>query len=224
MGSLEACYASDLQGVWALLPVPALFLVYLALGGGKQALRSGLPDARFVVVYGVVFASQTILDPLSAVAGRWLDVPVAVSTGLSFLFVWLGDFRVFAVVFPLDRRSRPWLRACAWACLVPAFDLLLYFGLVRRVWPEVPGQVLWLIHEAAFLAVALWLRSRVAGRHVRFLRSALVYVAAYYGLWASADLLILSGLDLGWGLRVVPNQLYYAFWVPFLHVLFFVRR
>ena len=33
----------------------------------------------------------------------------------------------------------------------------------------------------------------------------------YYSLWASADLLILTtGLDLGYGLRVVPNLLYYG--------------
>jgi DNA polymerase-3 subunit chi len=32
---------------------------------------------------------------------------------------------------------------------------------------------------------------------------------------ASADVLILMGVDAGWGLRVIPNQLYYAFFVPF---------
>ena len=48
------------------------------------------------------------------------------------------------------------------------------------------------------------------------LRRVLGYVAVYYALWASADVLILyGGLDVGWLLRVVPNQLYYAFFVPF---------
>ena len=34
-------------------------------------------------------------------------------------------------------------------------------------------------------------------------------------LWATADVLILAGVDLGWALRLLPNQLYYAFTVPF---------
>ena len=28
-------------------------------------------------------------------------------------------------------------------------------------------------------------------------------------------------LDLGWGVRIVPNQLYYALWVPFAYWRFF---
>ncbi len=37
------------------------------------------------------------------------------------------------------------------------------------------------------------------------------FVVLYYSLWASADLLILTtGLDLGYGLRVIPNLLYYG--------------
>ena len=57
-----------------------------------------------------------------------------------------------------------------------------------------------------------------AGRGVTLagpLRRLLVYVAVYYGLWAASDELILyGGLDAGWGLRVLPNQLYYSFWIP----------
>ena len=30
--------------------------------------------------------------------------------------------------------------------------------------------------------------------------------------------LILAGVDFGWGLRVLPNQLYYAFFVPFAYL------
>ena len=84
------------------------------------------------------------------------------------------------------------------------------------------------IHELAFLALALWLRgSRLpalaapepAG-HRAYLRRALAYVAAYYALWAAADVLILLSVELGWLLRIVPNQLYYAFWVPFAFFAF----
>ena len=48
------------------------------------------------------------------------------------------------------------------------------------------------------------------------------FTAAYYALWLAADVLIVvAGLDLGWALRMVPNQLYYAFWTPFVYFRFF---
>jgi hypothetical protein len=53
----------------------------------------------------------------------------------------------------------------------------------------------------------------------------MAYVAVYYALWALADVLILVGrLDAGWGLRVIPNQLYYALYLPFVYFRFFSRR
>jgi len=58
-----------------------------------------------------------------------------------------------------------------------------------------------------------------------FFRSTLLYVAVYYALWACSDLLIqIGGIDAGWLLRVVPNQLYYAWWVPVVFFAFFSRR
>ena len=98
--------------------------------------------------------------------------------------------------------------------------------------PELPEQALWLIYELCFLALALLLRNvylphkdpEDTGEHSRFLRGALSYVAVYYGLWASADaLILLAGLDAGWLLRALPNQLYYAFWVPFVFFTFLRR-
>ena len=41
---------------------------------------------------------------------------------------------------------------------------------------------------------------------------------------ALADVLILAGWDIGWALRVIPNQLYYVFWVPVVWALFFSPR
>jgi hypothetical protein len=55
-----------------------------------------------------------------------------------------------------------------------------------------------------------------------FLGALFGYSAAYYALWLTADVLIvLAGLDLGWAIRMVPNQLYYAFWTPFVYARFF---
>jgi hypothetical protein len=229
-GSFEALYASEWQAVWALLPVPAFFLVYWLGAGRRRAAGSGVPEAGFVAAYCGIFAVATLVDPISGgpVAHR---LPDAAATALMFLFVWLGDFWVLALVFALARVPGALRRAVPWAFAVPALDLLLYFILLRSLWPGVPGQVLWLIHEFAFLSLALWLRaawlpSRAEPEptgHRRFLRRALGYAALYYALWVTADLLILAGFDAGWALRIVPNQLYYAFWVPFVFFSFFRR-
>ena len=40
------------------------------------------------------------------------------------------------------------------------------------------------------------------------------------GFWSD----ILAGSDLGWALRVIPNQLYYSFCVPFVWWRFFAAR
>jgi hypothetical protein len=49
------------------------------------------------------------------------------------------------------------------------------------------------------------------------------WAGVYYALWAAADVLILAGVDAGWLLRCVPNQLYYGFTVPFVWWRFFSR-
>ena len=98
--------------------------------------------------------------------------------------------------------------------------------------PNLPAQSIWLVYEVAFLVVALGLRAwavpaRVPAAEPRlrtYLRAILSYVAMYYGLWATADVIILAGFDIGWALRMIPNQLYYAFWIPFAYGLFFARR
>ena len=60
---------------------------------------------------------------------------------------------------------------------------------------------------------------------LRFLRRVCAYVIAYYGLWASCDALWLAtSLDVAWLLRVLPNQLYYAFFVPFVWLAYSRRR
>ena len=98
--------------------------------------------------------------------------------------------------------------------------------------PALPSQTIWLVYELTFLVVALVLRARVVPARVpvaeprlrSYLRAILAYVAIYYALWATADVIILAGRDVGWALRMLPNQLYYAFWVPFAYASFFARR
>jgi hypothetical protein len=232
--SWRAFYAGDVQSLWALIAVPAIFLVVVALRPppGHAIVRDA---AGFMRAYALVFALETILDPVVGGPGvRWLGI--ADPTAVIFLFVLLGDFRVFLLVFTLarhrerDRVRRGVLEALPWTFVVPVVTFVVHTGL-RAVGVPLPPQALWLIYELSFLAMAVFLwttlvpaRTLDEPRLTRYLQTVLAYVAVYYALWAAADVLILAGIDLGWALRVLPNQLYYALYVPFVWVLFFSRR
>jgi hypothetical protein len=223
--SWRAFYQSNLQGVWSLLPVPAAFFVYLLVSRRARALAAGSAEARFVRGWALLFALETLLDPL--VGGKlvaWLGLPAALATAVMLTFVLLGDFRVFWLLFAVALRDvRRGARLAA--AVTPVVPLLAYASdhLLESFVPDATGQRLWLIHELLFTGVALWLWSVWLPRRVadaatlRFLRRVCVYVIVYYALWAACDSLWLAAsLDVAWLLRALPNQLYYAFFVPFV--------
>jgi hypothetical protein len=219
-GPWERFYRGDIQGLWGLVVVPALFLLALPWLTPRTA-GADPRAARFVHAWAAVFAVETIVDPLAVGLG-----------GVSmFPFVYLGDFRVFLLLLGVLEPERPLpgtiARAAAWTLVVPAVALSLH-RLIQASAGPVPDTILWLIYECAFAILALWWRARLIPARrppaERYLRAVLAYVAVYYLLWAAADVLILAGWDGGWALRVVPNQLYYAFWVPVAWALFFSPR
>jgi hypothetical protein len=229
-------YQSDLQSLYAQVALPALFLVYAATRGRERAARSGDPQARFALLYSIAFAAETILDPIATgPATRRLGLAGFSQQAVLLAFVLLGDWRVLLPVFALaagpGRRGGAFARSAALTFLVPiaaySVDTLL-----RLRWPALPGQVLWLVYELGFLALALALRAvalprlaaNAAPRIRRTLRALLAFAATYYALWAASDALILAGVDAGWGLRMLPNQLYYAFTVPFFYFTYFGRK
>lgn len=220
MGPWESFYRGGVQGVWALVVVPALFL--LAVPWLRPRAAGAEPRAAgFVRAWAVAFALETIVDPLAIALGGMPMVP----------FVLLGDFRVFLLLLGVMEPERPlagtFARAAAWTLVVPGVALGLR-RLAQAAAGPLPEQFLWLIYECVFAALALWWRARLIParrpRAERFLRVVLAYVAVYYALWALADVLILAGWDIGWALRVIPNQLYYVFWVPVVWALFFSPR
>ncbi len=223
----QAFYQSDLQAVYALLVAPLAFLVVRAVLDAAAA--DGDPRAaRFVSLYTLAWAFETMVDPVATGPfARSLGSETG-ATLLALLFVLLGDLRVCWLVFALaeaggEKRGgmRPLLRAAAWTPAVPVFAFAAQRGL-EAVLGALPDNVLWMLHESAFVAVALFLArhfvpSRLpAGPRRDFLRQVLAYVAVYYALWAAADALILAGRDEGWALRALPNQLYYGLFVPFV--------
>ena len=226
-GTWQALYASDLQSLWALVAVPAAFLAWLGAGGRRRLARDADPRGRFVAAWALAFALETIADPIATgPLARALAPLDGAAEALTLVFVLLGDWRVWllvaALVLPLARRRAAFAGSALATLVVPALAYGAHAALRRR-WPDLPGQVLWLVYELGFAALALWVRARglallapeADARALACARAVLAYAAAYYALWAGADLLILAGVDAGWALRMLPNQLYYSLFVPF---------
>jgi hypothetical protein len=221
-------YYSDLQSVWALLVAPFAFLVYRAV----QTSVAECAETRFLIRYTVVWAVLTMLDPVATgPLSRALGISnTELGTAVMFLFVLLGDLRVFVLIFGTAAQSASgtgaWhQRALAFSFIVPIATGILY-GSLKLLNPEIPGQVMWLIYEAGFLGMTVWLARReipaAVGPNRPELRAMLTscagYAAAYYALWAACDIAILAGVDEAWAVRSIPNQLYYALWIPFVYV------
>ena len=230
----QGVYYSDLQSPFALLVVPLAFLAWRAAVPTDRA-RAVVPEAaRFVAGMTLAFAFLTMLDPIST--GPLLRTEALAETPattlIPFFFVLLGDLRVLWLALGVARPERSLADGCVRAIgltlVVPILAGAAY-AIVRRLVPGVHGQLLWMIYEAGFLTLCILL-SRVwvtrelghAPATAAYVRALLGFSAAYYALWLIADLLIvIGGLDLGWAIRIVPNQLYYSFWVPFAYWRFF---
>jgi len=224
-------YYGDLQSLWALVAVPALWLLWRLLRGRPRSPGADPAAARFVDAWSVVFAVAALLDPLctgpvgSALGGGW-------GTGFVIFFVLLGDFRVFLLVCFLAggrRALRPALREAALLTPVVGTFAFSVYRIAGAAAGSAPGQLLWLVYELGFLAMLYFLRREIiTGRsplpptaREAWLRRVTLFVGVYYVLWAACDVLILAGLDVGWALRALPNQLYYGWLVPFVHGTFF---
>lgn len=235
-------YKSDLQSVYALCVMPLLFLGYMLMSpAARDGARSNQAHRRFLYVYCVVFALETIVDPIATGPFvRWLGAgDSSLGTAIPLVFVLLGDFRVYLLIFGLARLASPagslgsaLVESAAWTLIVPIVAYTLD-SVLHHERPGLPEQTIWLFYECAFLGIATWLRVSGIARRVpaadgalrRGLEAVAAYAAAYYALWATADVLIMVfGLDAGWALRVIPNQLYYALYLPFVYFQLSSRR
>jgi hypothetical protein len=232
--SWHAVYYSDLQSLYALIVIPLAFLAWRAASAPDLA-RGIVPEAsRFVAGLSLFFAVATMIDPLSTgplVRTEVLRDTLA-PTLIPFFFVLLGDLRVLLLAIGVARPDRSLKQNLIWAggmtLIVPVVTGVgeLVVGLL---WEEVHSQIRWMIYEFSFLMLSIFLsRSwipRTLGNSspaATYLRALFGFSAAYYALWLIADVfIVVAGLDLGWAIRIVPNQLYYAFWVPFAYWRFF---
>ncbi len=171
-------------------------------------------------------------------AGMWFHLGGAEHTmfgPMALLFILLGDARYFVLMYRYGRYPHlpeekfgpwpMWLKCVIWT-LIPTLTL----GLGKLVLPEafaiarntyiVYEIVMW-ISAFLFLTQLLpsWLDSsdpKEAG-YLRWLRIITITELAHYGLWIISDALILTGVDAGFGLRFIPDVIYYACFIPVVY-------
>lgn len=157
--------------------------------------------------------------------------PTALGTPVAIAFVILGDLRFFLLVELAARASRPpafeglgppraWGMATAWAFAIPVLS-----AIPQRLFPAAFTQLnaVFLVYEAMFVVLALVLRFVVLPRRFaqasepvrRWVFGLALFEIVQYALWSTADVVILAGVEAGYWLRLVPNALYYAVFVPF---------
>lgn len=166
---------------------------------------------RWAAFFGLVLAAD------ATITGAWSPLPSSspLFTPLSIAFVILGDARFFVLqerfARPDASRLQVTIVAALTSLVVPVTSTLL-----REVFPLLSeGRWLFLGYELLALAFVLgtWLvryRPALEAESRRWLGRVTAIFATLYALWATADVLILWGVELGHLLRIVPNVLYYA--------------
>jgi len=209
----ERIYASPLHDPLFFWVAAIVFVLVLA---------SRLP---FLAGFLVVFTFEIVADALATGALSPIPKGAPWGTPVAVAFVILGDFRYFLLVERFAGKDRGGAAvlgaAAAWAFVVPVVSFVL-----RNAMPSLaaPARVTYLTYELLFLALALALRLAVLPRRAagaapevrRWLMEVTVFEVVQYGLWATADIVILSGAEVGLLLRLVPNAMYYAFFLPFV--------
>ncbi len=225
LGPFAAFYASAWQHPLAL---------WLAAAAGAAvclARRDLHPSVRR---YGLALTGLSLLDAwLTATHVFGIGtLPAALAESVPLFFVLAGDFRYLLLWEAATRdgaiavsergqagrlesrptRSEPLQRIARTAGLTLIVPITAQ--LVTATLPAAQGnpRVLFLVYELAFCALtAALLRWHPNARALPWVRAVSGFVLLHYGLWAAADVLLLAtGADLGYALRVIPNLLYYG--------------
>jgi hypothetical protein len=207
-GAFEAFYAGPIQH-------PILLWGCAALGAWFALTRRNLAPSMRRYCAGLALLSGMDAWLTTNVVFGLGPLPASLGTVVPLFFVLMGDLRFLLLVTcatpegGLVLRAKPVLIAIAATLIVP---ILSQLGL--RLLPDSmqSARAMFLIYEVAFACLTLaLLRWAPQLRRSPWLRSFGRYVILYYFLWAGADAIILAtGSDLGFAVRVLPNWLYYG--------------
>lgn len=207
-GFYEAFYSGPLQHPW-------LLWLAVATGAALALAQLNLSSSvrRYCTLLAVLAATDAWLtsDHVYGIGSLSGAADIIVPLG----FVLLGDFRYLLLVtsatpagrIEIDRRSLG---------IAAVITLIVPLGTegVMSLLPDsvASPRVRYTIYEIAFFALAFVLQRKHPNvRSNPWLRQVTQFVMLYYALWATADIVILTtGSDLGYMLRVIPNLLYYG--------------
>lgn len=211
-GTFEAFYASPLQH-------PILLWTAAGVAMAWCATRPGLAPSlrRYCLALGLLSLADAWLSADHVYGIGTLSG--AAASAVPLFFVLAGDFRYLLLLGAADAHGvltlgmRPVLTALGLTLIVPVLSQLFLAALSQS-----EPRALFLIYELGFVALTLaLLRWHPGMREAPWLVPVSRFVLLYYGLWATADAVILAtGSDLGFGLRVVPNVLYYGGLIAFI--------
>jgi hypothetical protein len=200
------------------------FLFWLAGGGFLLWLLTRAPSRRgFVPLFALLFVAEILVDAWLTSALSPLPTGSVLATASAIVFVVLGDLR-YLVLLERFRAPSP-TPVARWLPVALGLSLVVPIGSKLIADAIAPGEPrkLFAIYELMFalLALALW-RLRVPRDGdpaiARWLRRLTAFEVAQYALWSSADAVILAGHDIGYGLRLIPNTMYYAAFMPFCYL------
>lgn len=167
----------------------------------------------------LLFTATTALDAWLTGSLSPLPSGSLLARNVSIAFVIWGDVRLFVLLqkFRSDDATwkGAWMSGIALAFIVPVVQ-----AIAIRAFPDVfvEQRRIYLVYEAVFevlgcvLLLSGYARSWVA-------TSLLGFFVVQYALWVASDVLILSGQSWAYGLRVIPNAMYYG-----LFLIFAARR
>lgn len=178
------------------------------------------PLSRQLKWFCIVLTVVSLFDAwLTANEILGFDATTSAPRWVPLIFVLLGDFRYFFFVESarpggtLTITKRGLLRAFAWTAIVPIGSQVMMF-LLRSD----QARVLYLVYELSFVALLCAFLFGYLPRFakaVHWTRLVTLFGVFYYGLWAFADAIILfTGADEGFLVRILPNLLYYGGFVP----------
>lgn len=177
----------------------------------------------FLAAFLVLFSAEVVAD--ATVTGAWSPV-AADSTWyptLSIVFVILGDLRYFVLAEHYTRPSAPLGRVLA-AALPISLAVPILTGIGSKTISALgDARVLYLVYELLLFLLVLVLQWRVYAKRPTeeeqrvFVRRLSLFILVQYAGWALADIVILAGAEAGHGLRMLPNILYYALFLPFVY-------
>jgi hypothetical protein len=208
VGTWEAFYASSIQH-------PVLLWVAAGLALLSCVSRRDLDPG--VKGYCAILTALSLADAWLTSAEVYgvgeLSAPVA--RVVSVFFVLAGDYRYLLLLFAATREGgiQTTPRGLVTAAILTAIVPLGSQAIVAQM-PAAQGEprALFLVYEVSFFVLAgvlaIWHRGT---RRAPWLAPVSGCVMLTYALWAAADAVILAtGSDLGFAVRVLPNLLYYG--------------